>query len=29
LSLPKCRTNRYKNNFIPAMCFELRNKLQW
>ena len=28
LSLPKCRTNRYKNSFIPAMCFELRNKLQ-
>ena len=28
LSLPKCRTNRYKNSFIPAMCFELKNKLQ-
>ena len=29
LSLPKCRTNRYKNSFIPAMCFESKNKLPW
>ena len=29
LSLPKCRTARYKHSFVPAMCFSAKNKPLW